>query len=126
MAFATAGELAASMVCTFGPEEEAAVSSILEDATTMLSALVDVDPDDPVQAARLKMVCVNMASRKWNAVASGLLGVDQTSDQMGPFQRTHRMSNPWGDLFITPTEKAMLGIGGSYIGSIPAKIDGGC
>lgn len=126
MAFATAQELAASMMTTFNQEEEAAASSILEDATTMLSALVVVDPDDQKQAARLKMVCINMASRKMNALASGLLGIDQTSEQVGPFQRTQRMSNPWGDLFITPTEKQMLGIGGSYIGGIPAKVEGWC
>ena len=105
-------------------DEAYMAEALLEDAGLMLRQYVTVDETDTQQADVLKMVSCNMVKRAMVASSSSAFGVDQTTANMGPFSQTMHFSNPSGDLYISAAEKALLGIDGGYIGSIPARIEG--
>lgn len=122
-AFATSDDLAERWRPLTGDEADLA-DTLLDDAGLILRQNVDVDDEDQQQLDALKMVSCNMVKRAMVASASSAFGIDQTSAQMGPFQQTMHFSNPSGDLYISAAEKALLGIDGGYIGTIPARIEG--
>ena len=105
-------------------DERALAAQMLDDAGLILRQNVIVDETNEQQLDALKVVSCNMVKRAMVATASSAFGVDQTSASMGPFSQTMHYSNPSGDLYISAAEKAMLGIDGGYIGSIPARIEG--
>ena len=104
--------------------EETRAGVLIDDASAMLSSLVDVDPNDSEQAARLKAVCCNMVIRAMSATESDMFGVSQSSMTAGPYTQSMSYSNPSGDMYLTKMEKRMLGITQGYIGSIEAKVSG--
>jgi hypothetical protein len=93
-------------------EEQAKATALLEDAAVVLSGMVDVDPEDTEQAAKLRFVSCNMVIRAMVAGASEAFGVEELSATMGPFGQTARFANPSGDLYLTKLDKKTLGIGG--------------
>lgn len=104
--------------------EEARAGVLIDDASAMLDRLVAVDPNDAEQAALLKMVCCNMVIRAMSATDSDIFGVSQTSMTAGPYSQSMSYVNPSGDMYLTRTEKRLLGVTQGYIGSIEPIIAG--
>ena len=104
--------------------EETRAAVLIDDASAMLSSLVDVDPNDCAQAALLKTVCCDMVIRAMSATDSDMFGVSQASMTAGPYSQSMSYSNPSGDMYLTKMEKRLLGITQGYIGSIEAKVSG--
>ena len=122
MAFATVADLEARWR-DLSDAEEAQASVLLDDAAAYLQALVEVDPDNEVQAANLKMVSCNMVKRAMSSSASDAFGVTNTTATMGPFRQQVAYANPSGDMYVSKSERAILGIGTATIGSIRAHTD---
>lgn len=122
MAFATVADLEARWR-DLSDAEEARASVLLDDAAAYLQALVEVDPDDEVQAANLKMVSCNMVKRAMSSSASDAFGVTNATATMGPFSQQVAYANPSGDMYVSKSERAILGIGTATIGSIRAHTD---
>lgn len=122
MAYATVADLEARWR-DLSDAEEAQASVLLDDAAAYLQALVEVDPDDEVQAANLKMVSCNMVKRAMSSSASDAFGVTNATATMGPFSQQVAYANPSGDMYVSKSERALLGIGTATIGSIRAHTD---
>ena len=122
MAFATVADLEARWR-DLSDAEEARASVLLDDAAAYLQALVEVDPDNEVQAANLKMVSCNMVKRAMSSAASDAFGVTNATATMGPFSQQVAYANPSGDMYVSKSERAILGIGTATIGSIRAHTD---
>ena len=122
MAFATVADLEARWR-DLSDAEEAQASVLLDDAAAYLQALVEVDTDDEVQAANLKMVSCNMVKRAMSSSASDAFGVTNATATMGPFSQQVAYANPSGDMYVSKSERAILGIGTATIGSIRAHTD---
>lgn len=103
-------------------DEQSRASVLIDDASAMLTALVDVDTDDENQAQLLKQVCCSMVIRAMSATESDTFGASQMSMTAGPYTQSFNYANPSGDMYITRLEKRLLGITSGYIGSIPVKI----
>jgi len=123
MAFADVSDLE-SRWRGLSTDEEARANVLLDDASAMLSALVEVDSSDAGQAELLKMVCCDMVIRAMSATAADTFGVSQTSMTAGPYTQSFSYSNPSGDMYLTKLEKRLLGITTSYIGTIRPMMAG--
>lgn len=123
MAYATVPDLEARWR-TLTEEEQTMASVLLDDAATYLDSLVSVAVGDTHQAAVLKMVSCAMVKRAMVASESNGFGIDQATATMGPFTQTAHFANPSGDFYLTAAERAQLGIGGGFIASVPARIEG--
>lgn len=93
--------------------EEARATVLLDDASAMLSSLVEVDAGDAAQAALLKTVCCSMVIRAMSAVESDMFGVTQQTMTAGPYTQMRSFSNPSGDMYLTKMERRLLGVSGS-------------
>lgn len=130
MAFADVSDLEKRWRELSNDEAERA-STLLDDASVILSSLVKVDSSDMQQAELLKMVCCDMVARSMSASSFDAFGVSQTAITAGPYTQSFSYSNPSGDMYLTKLEKRLLGITTSYIGTIRPKIRsavgaGGC
>lgn len=123
MAFADVSDLE-SRWRELSTDEEARANVLLDDASAMLSALVEVDSSDAGQAELLKIVCCDMVIRAMSATAADTFGVSQTSMTAGPYSQSFSYSNPSGDMYLTRLEKRLLGITTSYIGTIRPMMAG--
>lgn len=118
MAYADVSDIEARWRALDADEAERA-AVLLEDASAMLAARVDVDASDQAQAAALKMVACSMVIRVMGAGgAGGAYGATSASMTGGPYSQTWTYEAPVGDMYITKSERAMLGIGAMSIGSI--------
>ena len=104
--------------------EESRAAVLIDDASAMLSGLVDVDPDDDEQEALLRAVCCSMVIRSMAATGSDMFGVSQASMTAGPYSQSMSYSNPAGDMYLTKTEKRLLGITSGYIRALEPAIAG--
>ena len=93
-------------------DEQARAAVLLDDASAMLDALVAVDDTDEQQMALLKIVTCNMVQRSMSTDGD-TYGVSQQSMTAVGFSQQYTYANPTGDLYITKTEKRMLGISGT-------------
>lgn len=96
------------------------VDALLEDAATILDAQVAVDISDQQQLARLRLVSCSMVNRALQAAESDAYGISQASMTAGSYTQSMSYANPSGDLYLTGTEKRMLGVGTGYILSLRA------
>lgn len=100
----------------------------LDDATAQINsqltaAGIDYSEPSADYARLLMMVCRQMAHRAMGATESALpFGATQASQTAGPYTQSFSFGNPYGDLYITASEKRMLGIGKPYIGSVPTAV----
>lgn len=125
MAYATIEDLEDRYGAIEDAELRARAEVLLEDAATMLDGRVCVDPRDQHQADALRIVSCSMVNRAVAAARdSGGIGLAEATYTMGPFTQTATYANPGGDLYITSGERSLLGLNGSYIGSIPPRIGG--
>ena len=98
--------------------------ALLEDAATILEARVRVDISDQAQMGRLRLVSCAMVNRALQAAASDAYGMSNATYTMGPVTQSATFANPSGDLYLTKGERDLLGIGGTTIGSIRARVGG--
>lgn len=122
MAFATVADLEARWR-DLTEDEQSQASVLLEDASAMLQALVEVDADDETQAANLKMVCCNMVRRAMTSATSDAFGITNATATMGPFSQRVDYANPTGDLYVAKAERMLLGIGTATIGAIRPLVE---
>lgn len=121
MAYATLADYEAR----YGAVDEGAeevVATLLEDASTILDELVPtIDVSDAHQRKLLRIVARDMVGRALDT-GGAPTGVDQMSYTMGPFAQSVHVTNPHGDMYLTANERRLLGISGTTIGSIRAKV----
>ena len=124
MAYADVSDVEARWRALSADEAERA-AVLLEDASAMLAARVDVDASDQAQAAALRMVACNMVVRVMSVGgAGGAYGATSASMTGGPYSQTWTYEAPVGDMYITKSERMMLGIGAMSIGSIRPMMAG--
>ena len=122
MTFATIEDLEARWR-TLSEAEVSKATALLDDASAILVAQVDVDPTDEQQATLLKVVCCSMVTRSMVASESDVYGISQLDYGMGPFSQAAHFSNPNGDLYLTAQERQLLGIGsGGYVIDLRAQV----
>lgn len=90
----------------------------------MLSAQVDIDAANVEQMRLLEIVCCSMVIRAMSATEADSFGANSMTMTAGPYTQSWSYSNPTGDMYITKSEKRLLGITSSYIGSIRPKMAG--
>lgn len=100
--------------------EAAQASVLLEDASLIIDAFADIDSPD--LASRACYVACSMVERAMMSAASDSFGVNNMSATMGPFTQQVTYANPNGDLYLTATEKKLLGAGKSFITELRPKI----
>ena len=121
MAYATVSDIE-SRWRALSQDEQSRASVLIDDASAMLTALVEIDTDDTEQAQLLKQVCCSMVIRAMSATEADMFGVSQSTITAGPYSQTSNYANPSGDMYLTKLEKRLLGITSGYIGSIRPKI----
>lgn len=124
MAYATWEDYERHKSVTLTDEQQAEVTAKLADASTILSAMVEVDASDEEQLDLLELVACNMVERAMQTGESVPIGVSNVSATMGPFSQSMTVANPSGDMYLTSSEKRWLGIGGTVIGTIRPAIGG--
>lgn len=101
---------------TLTTDEQERAEALLDDASAMLDAYVTVDETDEKQMQLLKIVVCNMVERAMSTASDDgvdLYGVTQQSMTAVGFTRQFSYANPTGDLYITKSEKRLLGISGT-------------
>lgn len=77
-------------------------------STQLLRAGIPIEGDE-IQAANLKTVCCAMV-RRIMGVDEEFYGVTQFSKTAGSFTASGTAANPNGDMYLTGSEKTLLGI----------------
>lgn len=114
MAYATVADLEARWR-ELTDVEATQAETMLSDAALIIDAFTTIDPEDEAALDRAKYVSCAMVERAMMAAASDGFGVNNMSATMGPFTQQVTYANPNGDLYLTSTEKKLLGIGASFI-----------
>lgn len=117
MAYATYTDLEAIWRPLSADEQEQA-TALLDYAAVIIDAYATVDATDEEQLKRAKYVSCSMVRRAMMASESDMIGISQASATMGPFNQQATFSNPTGDLYLSGTEKGILGASGSFIASV--------
>ena len=124
-AFATTQQLEAGWRPLTDTERHRA-KKLLDDAAVIIRAEFPRGYDfaDLELIDALGVVSCNMVRR---ALATPLTSAPVSSTQVtaGPYQETLTYANPAGDMYLTGTDRKMLRLGTSRIGSIQAHIGGG-
>lgn len=103
------------------------LSEVLMDVTRLIAselARSGIPIDDDEQTADLRMqVCRAAAYRTMGQEADATLpiGATQYSQTTGPYSESVSIGNPYRDVYLTKTERRMLGIGRARIGFIAPK-----
>lgn len=107
------------------------LEACLEDATALMQAALEargIDWRDPSEeyADRLMRVCRQVAHRALDASPAGTdyapYGVTQASQSAGGYSVSYSFGNPYGDSFLSASERRMLGLAGSFVYSIEPDI----
>lgn len=110
---------------TLDSGESDRATALIDDASAMLSALVEkIDVADENQIHLLNMVCCNMVIRAMSATETDSYGASNMSMTAGAYSQSWTYSNPMGDMYVTKLEKRILGITSGYIGSIRPMMAG--
>lgn len=123
MVFADVSDIEARWRILTDAEQERA-STLVDDASAMLSAQVDIDAANAEQMRLLKTVCCSMVIRAMSATEADSFGANSMTMTAGPYTQSWSYSNPTGDMYITKSEKRLLGITSSYIGTIRPMMAG--
>ena len=105
-------------------DEQDRASVLIDDASAMLAAQVEIDAADTAQIELLKIVTCSMVIRAMSATEADSYGANSMTMTAGPYSQSWNYSNPTGDMYLTKYEKKLLGITSGYIGTIRPKI--GC
>lgn len=95
---------------TLTEDERTRATTLLDDASLTIMAL---QPRwEQIDADTLRMVCCNIVKRAMLADSGGMpAGVTQYNQTTGSFTDGYTFANPTGDLYLTSSEKRLLGIG---------------
>lgn len=96
------------------PEDMDRIGVLLDDASAIVSASMPPGSDFDALAPLLTSTVCAMVNRAF--VASGMAGVSNYSEGAAGITASVTYANPSGDLYMTATEKAALGIGGGFVG----------
>lgn len=98
-------------------DESARAAVLLADASAAIRAEMRgrIDAADGAQAAALRAVACGMVRRAMSAGADAA-GVQSVSEGAGSYTASITYANPHGDMFITASERRMLGIGRGRMG----------
>lgn len=125
-AYATVDQLEARWRPLTDPEI-ATAEILLDDASVQVRAEVpDLAKrieagDTDLLSAAIRVECAMV--KRAMSVADGGYGVTSTQETQGPFSRTFQYSNPMGDLYLTKTERRLLGGSGQSAFSISMGAD---
>lgn len=98
--------------------EQAQATALLDYAAAIIDAAATIDAEDSEQVTRAKYVSCSMVRRSMQSSESEMFGITQASATMGPFNQQATFSNPTGDLYLTSSEKGMLGANASFVASM--------
>lgn len=121
MAYATWQDLEARWR-TLTASERATATVLLDDAATIIDAWVRIDQTNAHQLDSARYVSCSMVRRSMSAQESEMFGITQASATMGPFNQQATFQNPTGELYLSGSEKGMLGANTSFIDSLRPKI----
>ncbi|WP_053386245.1 Gp19/Gp15/Gp42 family protein [Leucobacter japonicus] len=115
MAYATVTDLEARWR-TLSATEKTRAGVLLGDAQVRLDAECSpADPPTEAQLASRKIVSCEMVKRAMIASGEGdsgdLSGVSSIMGTAGPFSQQRSFQNPMGDLYITKSDRKLLGCG---------------
>ena len=105
-------------------DEQERASVLIDDASAMLAAQVNVDESDEEQAKLLNIVCCSMVIRVMSATEADCYGAESMTMTAGPYSQSWTVANPTGDMYLTKFEKRLLGITANYIGTIRPMMAG--
>ena len=106
------------------------VSTLLADATAYImgqsgfAILDETDPRYELQQANLVTVTCAVVHR--SVAAGDLAGLSSYSQSAVGISSSVSVYNPGGDMYLTKSERKLLGIGGSRVGTVYAAIHGPC
>lgn len=111
---------------TLTPDESARAAVLLADAAVRIDA--SCPPSDPPTDQELNarmIVSCEMVKRAMASSAGGVSGVGVTSIQQGagPYQETVQFSNPTGDLYLSKSDRKLLGCGAQVAFTVPMAND---
>lgn len=122
MAYAEVSDLEARLGRELTTDEQARAEVLLGDASAMLDALMGDAAAEKQDL--LRMVNCNMVIRVMGIDSAESYGVDSMSITAGPYAQTWNYNAPSGDMYLTKSEKLMLGLYGGYIGTIRPMMAG--
>lgn len=114
MAYATVDDLAARWHALTATESKQA-AALLDDAAALIDAACSAGGVDVRPEAALIVSCA-MVKRSMLAVDSA--GITQQSESVGSFSQSFTWSNPQGDIYITRSERRLLGLGAQHGASV--------
>jgi hypothetical protein len=100
--------------------EKAKATVLLDDASAILDAECDKAQVSP-NLGLLKIVCVDMVKRAMSSTVDDapVTNMQQTA---GPYSASLTFANPMGDMYLTRTNRKLLGFSRQRIGSIAPHI----
>lgn len=128
--FATVADLEARWRPLTEAEKIKAVA-LIDDATAFIGSQIDaVDENNKDESVRLRAVCCSCVKRQM--MSSGIAYVDgqepqpmkQFTQTGGPYSFSGSPANPSGDMYLTQSEKTLLGIGVGAAYFIVPSIEG--
>lgn len=122
MAFATYEDLEARWR-PLSEDEQARASVLLDDAAVYLQNFVAVVPEDLAQAEALKIVSCSMVQRSMMASENDAFGITEQTIKADIYSQSLSFANPSGDLYLTASEKRLLGITSSYLMGVRPTIN---
>ena len=124
MAYATVSDLEARWR-ELSEAERLQAEVLLDDAALIIDSFADIDSTDISLSDRARYVSCSMVERAMMSAASDSFGVNNMSATMGPFTQQVTYANPTGDLYLTATEKKLLGVGKAFITQVRPVIGWG-
>lgn len=104
-----------------------ALAEVLMDATRLVASALDragiayADPSDEF-SDRLMQVCRSMAYRAMGCGEPSVpAGATQYSQGAGGYTESYTLGNPYGEVYMSKSERRMLGLDGARIGFSTAE-----
>lgn len=110
MAYATVSDLEARWR-TLTSDEQAVALTLLDDAAVMIDSM-----GTPSSSDAALIVSCDMVRRSMSMSQADTYGLSQASMTAGPYAQQWTYSNPTGEMYLTRTERKMLGFLGGSIG----------
>lgn len=106
---------------TLNTAEAARADVLLGDAAVRLDVLCPPSdpPTEPELAARKIVSCEMVKRAMANPGGTDGVGIASSQSGAGPFQQTLQFSNPSGDLYVTKSDRALLGCGNQVAFTFP-------
>lgn len=109
-------------------DEQARASVLLLDASVKITLFCEhsgvlIDTENDLQAEALKAINCEMVKRAMMSPID-MPPVSTFAQTAGSYSESQTYVNPTGDLYLTLSEKKLLGIGGQRLGSIAPVIGG--